>query len=402
MQAENCGDLLRKREEKRNLAEEKCLAKGVAVSIIVPIYNVEKYLAECLDSILGQTFRDMEIILVDDGASDASGQMADDYAARDKRVIVIHKENRGISSARNAGLKIARGEYVYFCDSDDYISSDAIETLYKTALVNNLDMLLFNGDSFLDKDDIGNKELKSMFGRYKRYYDRKLSTGGVKEGTALFAEMNINHEYRPSVCLQFIKRAYCLENHLCFYEGIVYEDNLYSFKALLLAQRVMFLHKKLFHRRVRASSTMTSREGLRNFKGYFVVYCEAVCFLSRYKFDGYILKEAEKVIHTGCKGNALRIWDQLSEKEKVGFRDQLPMLQRIMFDEMTGNGRCCEELYDIRHSYSFRIGRILTWFPRKIRGGIRCIRQHGVGYTARRVLEHLGIDMGTPDFRRSK
>ena len=131
-----------------------------AVSVIVPIYNVEKYLAECVDSILGQTFQDMEIILVDDGSLDSSSQMADDYAVRDQRVKVIHKENGGLSSARNAGMKIARGEYIYFCDSDDYISLDAIEILYETATKNDLDMVLFNGDSFVDKNDIGNKALE--------------------------------------------------------------------------------------------------------------------------------------------------------------------------------------------------------------------------------------------------
>ena len=150
-----------------------------AVSVIVPIYNVEKYLAECVDSILGQTFQDMEIILVDDGSLDASGQMADDYAARDKRVKVIHKENGGQSSARNAGMKIARGEYIYFCDSDDYISLDAIEILYETATKNDLDMVLFNGDSFVDKSDAENDALMRKMDWYKDYYDRNLTTGGV-------------------------------------------------------------------------------------------------------------------------------------------------------------------------------------------------------------------------------
>ena len=150
-----------------------------AVSVIVPIYNVEKYLAECVDSILGQTFQDMEIILVDDGSLDSSGQMADDYAARDKRVKVIHKENGGLSSARNAGMKIARGEYIYFCDSDDYISLDAIEILYETATKNDLDMVLFNGDSFVDKSDAENDALMRKMDWYKDYYDRNLTTGGV-------------------------------------------------------------------------------------------------------------------------------------------------------------------------------------------------------------------------------
>ncbi len=379
-----------------------------AVSIIIPIYNVEKYLAECVDSILGQTFQNIEIILVDDGSSDLSGKMADDYAAKDSRIKVIHKENGGLSSARNAGMKIARGDYIYFCDSDDYISLNAIGILYKIATENNLDMVLFNADSFLNKDDIGNKVLESIVNICNEKYNRTVCTREkVKKGTELFAELSTNNEYMAPVWLQFVKRAYYLENQLRFYEGIIYEDNLYSLKALLLAQRVMFLPEKFYHRRVRAGSIMTSREEFKNFYSYFVVYCEAVQFLSSHVFEAFVAKEAEKVINVIYKGNASRIWRTLSENEKAGFCEQLPMLQRILFTEIIGNGetenrKLRKELCDIRRSYSFRIGRIVTWFPRKIRGGIHCFRQHGVDYTVKRILEHLGIDMGTGDFQKRK
>ena len=147
--------------------------KSPAVSIIIPVYNVENYLAECVDSILGQTFQDIEILLVDDGSSDASGQMADDYAARDKRVKVIHKENGGQSSARNAGMQIARGKYLYFCDADDYISRDAIEILYQIATKNDLDMVLFNADSFLDPGSARDTLSIQKAASYNHYYDRK-------------------------------------------------------------------------------------------------------------------------------------------------------------------------------------------------------------------------------------
>lgn len=94
------------------------------LSIIVPVYNVEKYLARCIDSILAQTFTDFELILVDDGSTDNSGEICDDYMVMDPRIVVLHKQNGGQSSARNAGLDITRGEYITFVDSDDYISSD--------------------------------------------------------------------------------------------------------------------------------------------------------------------------------------------------------------------------------------------------------------------------------------
>lgn len=103
------------------------------LSVIVPVYNVEQYLPRCVDSILAQTYPNLEIILVDDGAQDASGKICDDYAARDPRIRVIHKENGGLSSARNAGLDAARGEYLAFVNSDDWIEPDAYEAMLALA-----------------------------------------------------------------------------------------------------------------------------------------------------------------------------------------------------------------------------------------------------------------------------
>jgi glycosyltransferase involved in cell wall biosynthesis len=110
------------------------------ISIVVPIYKVEKYLKRCIDSILSQTYKDIEIILVDDGSPDNCGNICDDYAKADKRIVVIHKSNGGLSDARNAGLDIAKGEYIGFVDSDDYIDSCMYETLYLNAINNSADI----------------------------------------------------------------------------------------------------------------------------------------------------------------------------------------------------------------------------------------------------------------------
>ena len=110
------------------------------ISIIVPVYNVEKYLRKCVDSILNQTFKDFELILVDDGSTDSSGKICDEYNLKDNRIKVIHKENGGLSSARNAGLDIAQGEYIGFVDSDDWIELDMYEELYKICKENDADV----------------------------------------------------------------------------------------------------------------------------------------------------------------------------------------------------------------------------------------------------------------------
>lgn len=110
------------------------------VSIVIPVYNVEKYLKKCIDSVINQSYKNIEIILVDDGSKDLSGQLCDEYASRDKRIKVIHKENGGLSDARNAGIDIANGKYITFIDSDDYVSLDYVEYLYRLLIDNNADI----------------------------------------------------------------------------------------------------------------------------------------------------------------------------------------------------------------------------------------------------------------------
>lgn len=120
------------------------------VSIIVPIYNVEKYLDRCMDTLLNQSLKDIEIIMVDDGSPDNCPKMCDEYAKRDSRVKVIHKENAGLGFARNSGLEIARGEYIAFVDSDDYVEKDMYEQLYSAANTKQVEMVLCG--FFRDKD----------------------------------------------------------------------------------------------------------------------------------------------------------------------------------------------------------------------------------------------------------
>lgn len=130
----------------------------MTVSMVVPVYNVEKYLRECLDSIVNQTYKDLEIILVDDGSKDLSGQICDEYALLHPNVKVIHKENAGLGMARNSGLDIAAGEYVYFMDSDDYLDNGEIERLVDGVLKNHVDVCLAGDYSVDDNKKILRRE----------------------------------------------------------------------------------------------------------------------------------------------------------------------------------------------------------------------------------------------------
>jgi len=136
------------------------------ISIIIPVYNVEKYLERCVKSVINQTYKNLEIILVDDGAKDNSGKMCDELSKLDSRIKVIHKENGGLSDARNFGLKIATGDYIGFVDSDDYIADDMYETLYHTIKNNNADISIVSfyemyKEKVIGVRDSGNLEILS-------------------------------------------------------------------------------------------------------------------------------------------------------------------------------------------------------------------------------------------------
>lgn len=120
------------------------------ISIIVPIYNVELYLEKCIESIINQTYKNLEIILVDDGSTDSCGKICDEYAKKDNRIKVIHKINGGLSDARNKGMEIAKGKYIGFVDGDDYVASDMYETLYKFSVKNSLDVAMCNVSTVLN------------------------------------------------------------------------------------------------------------------------------------------------------------------------------------------------------------------------------------------------------------
>ena len=113
------------------------------LSVIIPIYNVEKYLDRCIKSICNQTYENLEIILVDDGSTDGSPEMCDQYVEKDKRIKVIHKQNGGLSDARNVGLEYATGQYIFFCDSDDYVERDLISECMESISKDSIDILIF-------------------------------------------------------------------------------------------------------------------------------------------------------------------------------------------------------------------------------------------------------------------
>lgn len=137
------------------------------ISVVVPIYNVEKYLEKCLNSILKQTYKNIEVILVDDGSPDNCGKICDEYALKDKRIKVIHKINGGLSDARNAGINIATGKYITFIDSDDFITKESIEILYQNIIKYKKDISIGQINTFDDEKNINIEFVKENISEYK-------------------------------------------------------------------------------------------------------------------------------------------------------------------------------------------------------------------------------------------
>ena len=232
------------------------------VSVIIPIYNVEAYLAECLESVINQTLTDIEIICINDGSADKSGQILAEYAKKDNRIKSYTKENGGLSATRNYGMAKASGEYLLFLDSDDFLEDNTLERLYFEAKSDNLDVLFYSAKSFYEdgaSDD-----------HYITYYKRQGDYLEVMTGKNLFVEMYSNDEYRMSACMQLLRTKFIAENHIDFYEGILHEDNLFTFRVIQKAQRTRFLNEELYVRRVRTGSIMSEARSFRNAYGCFV------------------------------------------------------------------------------------------------------------------------------------
>lgn len=216
------------------------------ISIIVPVYNTEKYLRSCLDSLINQNI-DKEIIIVDDGSTDNSLSIAKEYESKYSFIKVFHQPNSGQSSARNKGLMIARGDYVFFCDSDDFIEDNTLERLEDICIKNDLDILK-TGWETIDQNE--NIQINKPTGI-------KLNT--VISSKEFFLEA-VKHWYNVIPWNGLIKRKYIIGNNLYFPEGIQFEDNYYNLILFLtkLDLKTMHIDGCFYKVRVSNNSTTTS------------------------------------------------------------------------------------------------------------------------------------------------
>lgn len=199
------------------------------ISIIVPVYKVEKYLAKCVESILAQTFADFELILVDDGSPDSCGKLCDEYALKDSRIKVIHKENGGLSDARNAGIQVAKGEYLGFVDSDDYIAPDMYELLYRLILENNAQIAVC--DAAVVEEDA-----EASYTDSEKIY--------VLEHEDALREMISKRLFAVNAWNKLYKKE--LFSNTFYPKGMLYEDLATMYKLIDNTERIVYIPAKKY------------------------------------------------------------------------------------------------------------------------------------------------------------
>ena len=213
------------------------------VSVIVPVYNGEKYLRECLDSLLGQTMREIEIVCVNDGSTDSSGQILAEYAHREARLRIIEQKNAGEAAARECGLQNATGEYVLFVDDDDVLSQLCAEKTYETAVCENADIVVFGG---------------TTFPRKLEWADTVLSTRDVRYNNDSVTALLCETGSRPFVWNKLYRMGLFRENHIPFPKGIrLGDDQALMFAVLPRASKISYISDKFYHYRQHESNTLS-------------------------------------------------------------------------------------------------------------------------------------------------
>ncbi|MGN1362807.1 MAG: glycosyltransferase family 2 protein [Methanobrevibacter sp.] len=224
------------------------------ISVIMPIYNSNKYLKEAIDSILNQSFKDFELICVNDGSTDNSPEILENYRKKDKRIKIINQKNQGAASARNTGLKNTKGDYIYFIDSDDYIAKNTLKELYKNAILNDSDIVLykmahFNGDKIRYNAPGFNLEKANPnidFNNYTFNYKK------IKPEI-------LNKTFSP--CNKFYKKEF-LDSYNDFYfdTGIIFEDVPFQVKSLLRAKKISYIPEYFYYYRQNHESVMNTNK----------------------------------------------------------------------------------------------------------------------------------------------
>jgi len=289
------------------------------LSIVIPVYNVENYLDECLRSILNQNFNDYELILVDDASTDRSGEICDEYASKYKNIKVIHlKENSLLPGARNAGLEKAEGEYVHFCDSDDYYLDNSLLPISKILKKDAPDVLV---GQFICKPEKGARICSDI--KFDPYIFENANPDTIVE---YFLKLP---GFIPTNCRYIINRQFLVRNNLKYLEGYILEDEEWSTKIVCSANKFSLYSEPFYCYRTRSSGSITSKETYLHAKARIVIAIKLLGFLKEKKYQGvrkeYIISRVKVLLELFEKRcdtldrNQIHELSQIIEKEIESF-----------------------------------------------------------------------------------
>jgi len=274
----------------------------IAVSVIVPVYNTEEFLDECLTSLRRQSLNNFEVLCIDDGSTDNSLEILKKFSHLDGRFKVIEQENQGLGKSRNNALEIARGKFIFFLDSDDWISSNTLELLTNKCEKNNLDMLSFSGKNF---DSSTRVEMDNP------YWSFNFLPPSFPNDCFNYRDCRDFITSLPvSSCLTMYRKAFLEENDIKFPEGLCFEDNLFFLRAIFSAERCGIEKTKLYHRRIRQGAI--TQNWNKHFLDYIII-CDKVLDWVKKNCQEDIFNKYKSSYINGCisKFNLFQIEDKL-------------------------------------------------------------------------------------------
>lgn len=303
-----------------------------SISLIIPTYNVEEYIEECLASIYLQGFDDFEVIAIDDGSQDRTPDIIQGLAKVHPEIIFLpQKENRGQACARNIGLKRARKEYVYFLDSDDKLADGKLKDMVELAESEELDAVFFDGQNYTDHPVLINQ--RDRFGRpLKNQFNRFKSYGYYENGQELLIDLVKDGEFIYSPCLYLVRNSLYQQYHAHFNKGIINEDNLFTIAVYLIAGKCCHVNEMVFLRRLRPDSTMTSKDSkqaLKNYESYYQNFLSLSKFPEKFPIEN---KNGEKAFQALLNYEYKNFISFSKEVEDPKFSKKLAEMQTIFQD----------------------------------------------------------------------
>ena len=279
---------------------------NIFLSIVVPVYKVERYLDTCIHTILNQTFKNYELILVDDGSPDLCPQLCDEWVLKDPRIRVIHKKNGGLSSARNAGIKEASGDYLYFLDSDDrFYSSDSLELLCNL-VKKHPDVDIVQGNFYVEENhsQTFNKGTFPAFTDKKSWIQFNLATMTIPE----------------SACNKLIKRSIITNNNLYFREGWIQEDSLWSYQIYSYIENIAFCVEPTYFYAFNSNSIMHSSGNEKEANAFIRILNDVYSNLQTKMVHDYDIRFLEIMAMRALKANGPGVYSMMAPYKNMLFR----------------------------------------------------------------------------------